>query len=212
MRTARGLPDRRFGLHLPRLAFDAARSCRCRRPTDPGAVRLRAIPERSDGARRPHYVAVAFDESHGSCFRNELYPAYKANREPAPPAADCGSSRCAANSAGTWAWPNSPTRLRGRRSDRHAGGAVPRRGTAGDGGVARQGSGAADRARGCVLGLQRVRPNIATSRSRRASACRPSAWPTTWRCAATASTTCPACPGVGAKTAAALMNTVCLAR
>lgn len=27
---------------------------------------------------------MAFDTSHGRCFRNELYPAYKANREPAP--------------------------------------------------------------------------------------------------------------------------------
>jgi 5'-3' exonuclease len=27
---------------------------------------------------------VAFDTSHGSCFRNTLYPAYKANREAAP--------------------------------------------------------------------------------------------------------------------------------
>ena len=30
-------------------------------------------------------VAVAYDESLESSFRNELYPAYKANREPAPP-------------------------------------------------------------------------------------------------------------------------------
>jgi 5'-3' exonuclease len=35
--------------------------------------------------RQPRYVAVAFDASHGRCFRNTLYPAYKANREPAPP-------------------------------------------------------------------------------------------------------------------------------
>jgi DNA polymerase-1 len=34
--------------------------------------------------RRPRYVAVAFDESHGSSFRHKLYPAYKANREAAP--------------------------------------------------------------------------------------------------------------------------------
>ena len=35
---------------------------------------------------RPQHVAVAFDEALDSCFRNALYPAYKANREPAPEA------------------------------------------------------------------------------------------------------------------------------
>jgi len=33
---------------------------------------------------KPSHVAVAFDESLSSSFRNEIYPAYKANREPAP--------------------------------------------------------------------------------------------------------------------------------
>lgn len=33
---------------------------------------------------KPEYVAVAFDESLSQCFRNEIYPAYKANRESAP--------------------------------------------------------------------------------------------------------------------------------
>lgn len=33
---------------------------------------------------KPQYLAVAFDESLSSSFRNRLYPAYKANREPAP--------------------------------------------------------------------------------------------------------------------------------
>ncbi|WP_147652248.1 5'-3' exonuclease [Vulcaniibacterium gelatinicum] len=33
---------------------------------------------------RPRHVVVAFDEALDSCFRNALYPAYKANREPAP--------------------------------------------------------------------------------------------------------------------------------
>jgi DNA polymerase-1 len=34
--------------------------------------------------QRPRYVAVAFDESQGNSFRHRLYPAYKANREAAP--------------------------------------------------------------------------------------------------------------------------------
>lgn len=33
---------------------------------------------------RPKHIAIAFDEAHDSCFRNALYPAYKANRDPAP--------------------------------------------------------------------------------------------------------------------------------
>ena len=34
---------------------------------------------------KPEHVAVAFDESLSTSFRNAIYPAYKANREPAPP-------------------------------------------------------------------------------------------------------------------------------
>jgi len=34
---------------------------------------------------RPEYVAVAFDQSLNGCFRNEIFPPYKANRDPAPP-------------------------------------------------------------------------------------------------------------------------------
>lgn len=34
---------------------------------------------------RPEHVAVLFDESLSSSFRTEIYPAYKANRDPAPP-------------------------------------------------------------------------------------------------------------------------------
>ena len=34
---------------------------------------------------QPALVAVAFDESLTSSYRNEIYPEYKANREPAPP-------------------------------------------------------------------------------------------------------------------------------
>src|SRR5262247_587407 len=35
--------------------------------------------------RRPGHLAIAFDESLEVSFRSEIYPAYKANREPAPP-------------------------------------------------------------------------------------------------------------------------------
>ncbi|RFA31110.1 flap endonuclease [Alkalilimnicola ehrlichii] len=35
--------------------------------------------------RRPQFVVAAFDESLTTSFRNALYPAYKANRPPAPP-------------------------------------------------------------------------------------------------------------------------------
>ena len=34
---------------------------------------------------RPTHIAIAFDEALDSCFRNAIYPAYKANRDPAPP-------------------------------------------------------------------------------------------------------------------------------
>lgn len=33
----------------------------------------------------PKYIAVLFDQSMTECFRTKIYPAYKANREPAPP-------------------------------------------------------------------------------------------------------------------------------
>jgi 5'-3' exonuclease len=43
---------------------------------------------------RPEYVAVAFDESLAGSFRNRIYPAYKANREPAPPGLKEQFARC----------------------------------------------------------------------------------------------------------------------
>ena len=43
---------------------------------------------------RPEHLAVAFDESLASSFRNRLYPAYKANREPAPPGLKEQFARC----------------------------------------------------------------------------------------------------------------------
>jgi DNA polymerase I len=43
---------------------------------------------------RPLHIAVAFDESLSSSFRNRLYPAYKANRDPAPQELKEQFSRC----------------------------------------------------------------------------------------------------------------------
>ena len=43
---------------------------------------------------RPRYIAVAFDQSLTSCFRNTIYPAYKANREPAPADLQLQMERC----------------------------------------------------------------------------------------------------------------------
>ncbi len=34
--------------------------------------------------QKPEYIAVAFDESLSTSFRNEIYPDYKGNRDPAP--------------------------------------------------------------------------------------------------------------------------------
>jgi DNA polymerase-1 len=43
---------------------------------------------------RPEYIAVAFDASLNSSFRNRIYPPYKANREPAPPDLALQFERC----------------------------------------------------------------------------------------------------------------------
>ena len=43
---------------------------------------------------RPSHVAVAFDESLSRSFRNRISPAYKANREPAPPELRRQFERC----------------------------------------------------------------------------------------------------------------------
>ncbi|MBK7116274.1 MAG: exodeoxyribonuclease IX [Proteobacteria bacterium] len=43
---------------------------------------------------KPRYIAVAFDASLSTSFRNQIYPAYKANREPAPPDLVLQFERC----------------------------------------------------------------------------------------------------------------------
>lgn len=45
---------------------------------------------------RPRRIAVAFDQALESSFRNDLYPAYKANREPAPEALKRQFAHCQA--------------------------------------------------------------------------------------------------------------------
>jgi 5'-3' exonuclease len=43
---------------------------------------------------KPEYLAVAFDASLSSSYRNRIFPAYKANREPAPPDLMLQFERC----------------------------------------------------------------------------------------------------------------------
>jgi DNA polymerase I len=43
---------------------------------------------------QPRYMAVAFDESLSTSFRNRIYPAYKANREPPPEDLKLQFERC----------------------------------------------------------------------------------------------------------------------
>jgi len=45
---------------------------------------------------KPEYVAVAFDTSLTTCFRNDIYPDYKANRDPAPDELKKQFERCRA--------------------------------------------------------------------------------------------------------------------
>lgn len=43
---------------------------------------------------KPEYLAVAFDASLSSSYRNRIFPAYKANRDPAPPDLMLQFERC----------------------------------------------------------------------------------------------------------------------
>jgi DNA polymerase I len=43
---------------------------------------------------RPEYLAIAFDESLAGSFRSRIYPAYKQNREPPPPGLKEQFARC----------------------------------------------------------------------------------------------------------------------
>ena len=79
---------------------------------------------------QPHYIAVAFDESLTTSFRNQIYPAYKANRDPPPADLKLQFARCRefCRHAGIPAF--SHARVRGRRHRRHTDDALPARGPA----------------------------------------------------------------------------------
>ncbi len=70
---------------------------------------------------QPEYLAVAFDASLSTSFRNEIYPRYKANREPAPPDLMLQFERCRAFCGHLGAGPVRQHRVRGGRHHRHAG-------------------------------------------------------------------------------------------
>lgn len=54
---------------------------------------LRFLTELFESAR-PANIMVAFDQSLTTSFRSEIYPAYKANRDPAPPELKCQLEAC----------------------------------------------------------------------------------------------------------------------
>ena len=58
---------------------------------------------------QPRYIAVAFDESLTTSFRNQIYPAYKANRESRARGSQAAVRSAAANSAGMPAFRPSAT-------------------------------------------------------------------------------------------------------
>ena len=96
---------------------------------------------------KPEYLAVAFDESLTSSFRNQLYPAYKANRDPAPPDLLWQFARCRefCELAGVRHFSS-----REFEADDIIGTLAARGRAAGH---ARQGHGASRARRGCLLGL-----------------------------------------------------------
>ena len=55
---------------------------------------------------RPDHIAVLFDESLSKSFRTEIYPEYKANRDPAP-----GDAALAWHRAITLVWPIAQTAM-----------------------------------------------------------------------------------------------------
>ena len=69
-------------------------------------------------AKRPQHIAIAFDEALDSCFRNALYPAYKANRDPAPEELKRQFAHCKALCVALGLTVLAHERVRGRRPDR----------------------------------------------------------------------------------------------
>ena len=154
---------------------------------------------------RPRHIAIAFDEALDSCFRNALYPAYKANRESAPEELKRQFAHCKAlcRALGLAVLAHSDyeaddligtrgacrSRQRPSRRDR----------------VRRQGSLAVARRPGRAMGLREERALDHGGREGRGMASKRTRSPTISRSPATRSTTSPACRASAPKTAAILL-------
>ena len=66
------------------------------RDGNPAHATFGFAPNHGDLVERvqPRYMAVAFDESLSTSFRNQIYPAYKANRDPPPEDLKLQFERC----------------------------------------------------------------------------------------------------------------------
>ena len=111
---------------------------------------LEDAARRPSGADAPTHVAVIFDKSEHT-FRNELYPAYKAQRPPAPEDL-VPQFRLIRDATRAFNLPCiEHGRLRGRRPHRHLRLPGARRRRAGDDRLLRQGPDAAGRARASTM-------------------------------------------------------------
>ena len=162
------------------------RSC-CRRPTPTTSPSCSTLP-----AARSATASTTNTRRNGPRRRPSSSPQFKLVRE-ATDAFDV----CRIELRG----------FRGRRSDRDLCRAAAEAGAERHHRLLRQGSDAARLRPDAACSIRSRTGRSARPRCARNSASAPTRWSTSRRCAATASTTCRACPGIGVKTAAELINT-----